>query len=472
MKHKLWLVFRIAASVTLIWLIAAVCEKLGSNRSTSAMLLLLAVLAIATLGDRVLALIASVAASLAFTYYFVDQTGNRAISNVQSVITLATMVLTAFTGSHLALRAQQRAREAIRRREEMERLNQLGRVLIAAHTVPEAAGSAVRKLVELFGLDGAVLRVEGALQDFQAGKIVGGGPVSVMRANVDGRADILELHGSQPSEEVRNAIAGMIGLVLERARSAEERARMEAAARGEELRSTVLNALAHNFKTPLTSIKAAASVLRSAADLPPAGARELIAAIDEEADRLDRLIQESLNLARIEGARANPRSEACSIPEIVDKAIEKMARYMGRREFIIEIPEDLPQVTGDRFLLEQMLLQFVDNAWKYSQPGARIRISGAASDGNVVVTVQNEGSEIPEGERERIFDKFYRGTRYRTRIEGTGLGLAIARTIAEAFRGKVWLEMESEGPAFHFALPAEAGTGGSGDREAHYIASR
>ncbi len=471
MKHKLWLVFRIAASVALIWFVAAVCERLGSNRSTPAMLLLLAVLAIATMGDRVLALIASIAASILFSYYFVDRTGVRAISNVQSAITLATMVLTAFTGSHLALRAQQRAREAIRRREEMERLNQLGRVLIAAHTVAEAAGSAVRKLVELFGVDGAVLRVEGALQDFQAGKIAGG-PVSVMRANVDGRADILELHGPQPSEEVRNAIAGMIGLVLERARSAEERARMEAAARGEELRSTVLNALAHNFKTPLTSIKAAASVLRSAADLPPAGARELIAAIDEEADRLDRLIQESLNLARIEGARANPRSEACSIPEIVDKVIEKMARYMGRREFIIDIPEDLPQVTGDRFLLEQMLLQFVDNAWKYSQPGARIRISGAASGGNVVVTVQNEGSEIPEGERERIFDKFYRGTRYRTRIEGTGLGLAIARTIAEAFRGKVWLEMESEGPAFRFALPAEAGTGGSGDREAHYIVSR
>jgi two-component system sensor histidine kinase KdpD len=471
MKQKLLVVLRIAASVAMIWLIAAVCEKLGSNRSTPAMLLLLAVLAVATLGDRLLALIASIAASLAFSYYFVDQAGNRAISNVQSVITLATMVLTAFTGSHLALRAQQRAQEAILRREEMERLNQLSRVLLAAHSVPEAAESAVRKLMELFGLDGAILRVEGALRDFQAGS-VGDGPVSIMRATVDGRADMLELHGSQPSEEVRNAIASMIGLVLERARSAEERARMEAAARGEELRSTVLNALAHNFKTPLTSIKAAASVLRSAGDLPPAGQRELIAAIDEEADRLDRLIRESLNLARIEGHRANPLSEACLIPDIVDKAISKMARYMGRREFVIDIPDDLPLVTGDPFLLEQMLLQFVDNAWKYSQPGARIRISGAASGGKVVVTVQNEGSEIPESERDLIFDKFYRGTKYRTRIEGTGLGLAIARTIAEAFRGKVWLDMEPEGPAFRFALPAEAATEGSGDREAHYIAGR
>ena len=190
MKRKLRRIVRIAASMALICLIAAVCEKLGSNRATPAMLLVLAVLAIATLGDRVLALVSSIAASLAFSFYFVDQTGARAISSVQTAITLATMVLTAFTGSHLALRAQQRAREAIRRREEMERLNELSRVLLVAHTLPEAAENAVRKLVELFNLDGAVLRVEGALQDFQAGNLAGG-PVSVMRATVDGRADML-----------------------------------------------------------------------------------------------------------------------------------------------------------------------------------------------------------------------------------------------------------------------------------------
>jgi two-component system sensor histidine kinase KdpD len=470
MNHKFWQPLRLIGSVALIWAIADVCEKLGSNRSTPAMLLLLFVLAIATLGDQALALLSSIAASLAFSYYFVDQTGARALSSIQTLFTLATMVLTAFTGSHLALRAQQRAQEAIRRRKEMERLNELSRVLLGAHTVSEAAEKAVRKLVELFNLEGAILRVEGALQDFRTGDIGGSGPVSVVRATVDGRADILELHGAQPSEEVRNAIASMIGLVLERARNAEERVRMEAASRGEEMRSTVLNALAHNFKTPLTSIKAAASMLRSANSLSAADEREMIIAIDEEADRLDRLIRESLDLARIEGHRANPRAEPCSVAGIVDSVIAKMARYLGRREFVIDIPEDLPAVMGDSFLFEQMLLQFVDNAWKYSRPGARIRVSGAPSGENVIVTVQNEGSEIPESERELIFDKFFRGSKYRTRIEGTGLGLSIARNIAEAFNGKVWLEMEASGPAFRFALPSEARAGVKGDREEHYIA--
>jgi two-component system sensor histidine kinase KdpD len=145
-----------------------------------------------------------------------------------------------------------------------------------------------------------------------------------------------------------------------------------------------------------------------------------------------------------------------------------MSRQLGGRKFIIEIPEDLPPITGDSFLLEQMLLQVVDNAWKYSRPGTPIRISCVLASGNIVLTVCNEGSEIPEEERERIFDKFYRGSRDRGVVEGTGMGLVIARTIAEAYQGKIWLDMEPEGPAFRFALPFEA-TGEIHDREPHHI---
>jgi K+-sensing histidine kinase KdpD len=191
--------------------------------------------------------------------------------------------------------------------------------------------------------------------------------------------------------------------------------------------------------------------------------------IDEEADRLTQLIRESLDLARIEGHRANPRIEECRIPAIVERVTSKMVRYFGRREFIIEIPDDLPSITGDSFLFEQMLIQVVDNAWKYSRPGSRIGISAGVSGTSLVLTVRNEGSEIPAPERDRIFDKFYRGNKDRSSIEGTGLGLAIAKSIAEAYDGKVWLDMEPSGPAFHFALPLEA-TEGTSDREPHHIA--
>ncbi|HWF10719.1 MAG TPA: ATP-binding protein [Bryobacteraceae bacterium] len=488
-----------AGSAILLCITAGVCSHLGSNRATAAMLLLLEILAIATLGDWILALLASTLASLAFSFYFVDDVGSFRLTTIEGMVTFMAMVLTAFTGSRLSIRAQRRAAEAERRRSEMERLNQFGRVLLSADRLRDAADEAVRKVVELFDLDGAVLRVAGAPHASQWGEISSagsaGGGVSIIALDSDYGGDVLELHGRQPSEEVGKALASMMRLALGRARSAEERHRVESVRRGEELHTTVLNALAHNFKTPLTSIKAAASMLRLSGRMASAHERELVVVIDEEADRLEQLIRESLDLAKLESRRQNPKTEECRMAQIVERVVSRISRYLGRREFIIDMPEDLPAITGDSFLFEQMLVQVVDNAWKYSRPGAPIRISGTATGGHMSLTVWNGGSEIPEDERDRIFDRFYRGTKDRHRIEGTGLGLAIARAIAEACDGKIWLDVEPQGPAFHFQLPLRSGpelqsesgneqpresgseppagameeTGKSNDRKQHYL---
>jgi len=475
MKRILWTAVQFAGSTVLLWGTARLGSFLGSNRTTAAMMLLLEVLAIATVGDWILALLSSSVASVAFSYYFIEVPGSYRLTSVEGVVTFAALALTALTGSRLSVRAQRRAQEAIHRREEMDRLNQLGRVLLSANSLAEASQEAVRKVVELFDLKGAVLRVAGAPHAFQWGVPISSpvsGQISIIPLDTDYGADVLELHGTQPSEEVRNTIASMIRLVLERARGAEERAHIEAIRRGEELRTTVLNALAHNFRTPLTSIKAAASMLRLSGGISSPHERELVAVIDEEADRLNQLIRESLDLAKLEARRDNPMTEECQIPQIVGRVAARMSRYLGRREFIIDIAEDLPPIMGDSFLLEQMLVQVVDNAWKYSQPGAPIRISGALSGSSIVLTVWNGGSEIPADERDRIFDRFYRGSKDRDRVEGTGLGLAIARTIAEACQGKIWLDAEPLGPAFRFELPLEAKgriAGGQGDRKQNYI---
>jgi len=467
MKRTFLTAVQFAGSVILLCGTARFCDYFGTNSVIAAMMLLLEVLAIATLGDWILALLSSTVASLAFSYYFIEEAGNFRLSTLEGFVTFGAMALTALTGSRLSVLAQRRAQEAIRRREEMERLNQLGRVLLGANSVAEASEDAVRKVVELFDLQGAVLRVSGTPHAFQSG-VPAAGEISVIPLGTDYGADVLELHGTQPSEEVRNALASMIRLVLERARGAEERARIEAIRHGEELRTSVLNALAHNFRTPLTSIKAAASMLRLSGRIPTAEERELIVVIDEEADRLNQLIRESLDLAKLEARRAYPMTEECLIPDIVGRVAAKMSRYLGRREFNIDIAEDLPPLTGDSFLLEQMLVQVVDNAWKYSQPGAPIRISAAVSGASIVLTVWNGGSEIPEDERDRIFDRFYRGARDRHRVEGSGLGLSIARTIAEAYQGKIWLDVEPLGPAFRFELPVGA-EGRLHDRKQHYI---
>lgn len=466
-KGNLWIGLQIGGFALLMWATARVCRLFGATRSTAAMLLLLEVLGIATLGDPILALISSAIASFTLSRYLSEPIGSLHLTTARDGVSFAAMALTALIVSQLSIRTQRRMREAIDRREEMERLHQFGSVLIAANTMAEAAENAVSKAVELFGLKGAALHIEGIARPFQWGTMTGD-RVATVPLDAGSRAGVLELCGARLSDEVASALASMICLVLERARSAEERAELEATRRGEELRSTVLNALAHDFRTPLTSIKAAASTLRASGEPRLTGERELIAVIDEEADRLNQLIRESLELAKLEGSRINPRNEDCEISRVVDRVVARIERFLGSRELILEVPNDLPPIAGDSFLLEQMLLQVVDNAWKYSRPGTPIRISAALAGPNLVLTVRSEGGEIPESERERIFEKFYRGSRDRFAVEGTGLGLVIAKTIAESHGGRIWLDNEPQGPAFCFAFPVE-GAKRLHDREMHHI---
>jgi two-component system, OmpR family, sensor histidine kinase KdpD len=261
------------------------------------------------------------------------------------------------------------------------------------------------------------------------------------------------LYGSTPSPEVQSALASLVRLALDRARAAEESARMEAVQRGEEMRNTVLNALAHNFRTPLTSIKAAASTLRSDSPVNAEERGELVAVIDEEADRLHRLIRNSLDLVRIEAHRTEPRVEECNLGEMATKVSSDLKRYFGRRSLSLDIEPDLPLLRADRFLMEQMLLQVLDNAWKYSAPNARVWIAARRRDQGMILTVHNEGSQIPASERELIFGKFYRGASFEHVVQGTGLGLSIARSIAEAHGGSLWVEEGPRGPVFCFSMP-------------------
>jgi two-component system, OmpR family, sensor histidine kinase KdpD len=457
----------VAACTLAVWAIARVVFWLfPSQDAVAAMLLLLCVLAIATLGDRVLAVATSLAASISFSYYFIDS-ASFSINSPEGAVAFVGMLVTALTGSQLSLGIQTRAAESERRRGEMEKLQQLGTVLLTTHTVTEAAGKALQEIVAQFG-GGAILRVDGVSTSFHAGATGGAGKIPIV-VHTPNKKGTLELYGMEPSVEVRSALVNLLGLMLDRAAAAEERTRIESAQRGEELRNTILNALAHSFRTPLTCIKAAASMMRGSDGVPGTYSRELVAVIDEEADRLDSLIRDSLDLARIQSRQVNPRVEDCSIAVVVAGVLEKMKRYLKRQMVIVQVPDDLPRVRGDRFLLEQMVTQVLDNAWKYAAAGARIWVSAYQAGEEVMLTIRNEGKQIPEEERNLVFNRFYRGARSRGSIAGTGLGLAIARTIAEAHGGRVWLETATEGPVFRFALPAGAREE-EYDRESHCIA--
>ena len=450
MKRALTSCLRAAVVIVLLQGLAALSFRMHANRATASMALVLAVLGVAALGDWLLAVIGSIAAGLALSWYYIEAVGSLRITTPEGWITFSALLITALGGSRLAISARRRADEAERRRQDMERLQRLGQALLLRTTLAEVAECAVSQAVELFRVSGAEIRLEGQTAAVRAGSFVAADTAVLVQLD---RHSVLEIRGTPPSPEALSALSHVVGLALGRARGLEDRARVEAERRGEELRSIVLNGLAHNFRTPLTAIKAASSSLRGASYIPEGPGRELAQIIDEEADRLDRLIGESLSFARIESHRASPRIEECSIADIVDKVLARLARHLAGRELVVDIPVNLQTVSGDRFLLEQMFFEVVDNAWKYSTPGSRIRIDASAEGNNIVLTVASQGDEIADNERELIFAKFYRGAVRRSSIEGTGVGLAVARAIANAHRGSIRLDSESGGQSFRFTLP-------------------
>lgn len=253
-------------------------------------------------------------------------------------------------------------------------------------------------------------------------------------------------------------------------RDAFERAsQAEALRRSERLKSALLDAVTHDIRTPLTSIKASVTTLLdelrtqtdSASTLDIEGRRDMLEVIDEEADRLDRFVEGLVELARIEAGELELRRRWGAVDEIVMAALERAQPLTNRHTVEISIEKDLPVVRVDAKAVAQVIYTLVDNAAKYSPAGTRIKVSAAKADGEMVrLTVEDEGPGVPAKLRERVFDKFFRAMRdgdTGTQPSGTGMGLAIARGIVEAHGGHIWIEDPAWGPGTRMALTLPLG---------------
>jgi two-component system sensor histidine kinase KdpD len=266
----------------------------------------------------------------------------------------------------------------------------------------------------------------------------------------------IALRADHLSPIVADAIASIAAIALERSRSLEKETRAEAARQSEQLRTAVLDALAHAFKTPLTTILAASSGLLEAGTLNAQEA-ELVTLIDDQSVVLNDLTTRLLQTARLEGAEIHLRREECSLGELIDEVVEPFRAQFGTRPARILVPDREVPISGDSHLIITALRQLVDNAIKYSDPGTAITISAAGSgepdDGEILISVHNDGPAIRPEDRERIFDRFYRSPGTEHRAAGTGLGLSITKKIAEAHQGRVWTASGEKGATFFFALP-------------------
>jgi two-component system sensor histidine kinase KdpD len=250
-------------------------------------------------------------------------------------------------------------------------------------------------------------------------------------------------------------------------RTAFERAsHAEALRQSERLKSALLDAVTHDIRTPLTSIKASVTTLLEEAPeneingepirLDDEGRREMLEIINEECDRLNRFVEGLIELARIEAGQLQLRRHWGTIEEMISSALERASKLTVNHRIVVEIERELPAARVDARAVSEVIYTLVDNAAKYSQPGATIRVTARAADEIIRVAVEDEGCGIPVELRERVFDKFFRAMRAGdVASSGTGLGLAIARGIVEAHGGRIWIEERASGRGSRvvFTLP-------------------
>jgi two-component system sensor histidine kinase KdpD len=446
---------------------------LHANSPTAAFSYLLLILVLATRAGMKESILASVASMLTYNYFFLPPIGTLTVADPQNWVALFVFLVTAITASHLSASARRKAEEALKREHELQRMYDFSRALMLGHSSEDLVAKVPQHIRELFDIQEVGLYdrdsdkisfVSSAHLDDEILREVANTGVAFSRAEVNALVVPVRFGGQYLgslgvaggaglSDVVLQSISQVVAVALERARAEELADRAETARRNEQLKSTLLDAFAHEFKTPLTSIKAAATTVLSRRGLDDSE-QDLLRVVDEEVDRLNTLVSEALELARFGSGTVKLHRGLHRIPDLVNAAIAPLRRAIENRPIQISIDGEMPEIELDSRLAELALRQLVDNALKYSTPSTPVEITALMGKDAVVVSVANTGPAIPQSERSLVFEKYYRGRQVRTRVPGSGMGLAIARDIIEAHGGRLWLSPATEGRVqFSFTLP-------------------
>jgi two-component system sensor histidine kinase KdpD len=464
-----------AAGLAAVALVTLIGFRLHLNVSTIGSLYFLIVVIVAVVWGFWEASITSLIAVNCLNYYFIPPVFTFRVSDPEDWVALATFEISALIVSRLSARVQGQARAEARQRSQVQKLYELSRRILfldRRQTIGPQIVSLVQETfrtesVALFDATLARLDATGARAGeleqlarsayFQDGAVAGSGGASAHALRLGSKpVGAIAFGGPELDRPTIVAVASLAAIALERARSFEKESRAEAARQTEQLRTAVLDALAHAFKTPLTAILTASSGLLDAGRLSPDDA-ELAALIDEQAEHLNRMTTELLQMARIDAAEVRLRRDRLSVLTLIEDAVAQYREQLqGRRVEVSDAGSSL-EVQGDREILTTALGQFIDNASRYSTPGSPISVSAGEELGEIVVSVHNEGPPIRPADRERIFERFYRAEESRHRAPGTGLGLSIVKKAAEAHGGRAWVvSEESTGTTFFLALPRGA----------------
>jgi two-component system sensor histidine kinase KdpD len=462
---------RSAVGITALVVLTGSALLLHLNLATVGPLYFLSIVLVALHWGFWQATVVSAVAVLCECYFFVPPVYSFDIADAQSSLALVVFEASALLVSRLSAREQRNASDAHARRRSMERLYELSRKTLQLDLRQAPAPHLLNLIKQIFEVDAI------ALFDADLGSVERQGVLPVdaeeMAKNtcyfeIDKDYDELRLSrrvlrlGTAPigalllTGEVDSltvdAIASLVAMTFDRYRSFASETKAEAAHQNEQLRTTVLDGLAHAFKTPLTAIRTASSGLLEFGDLKPVHA-DLASLIDEQAVLLNDLTTRLLQTARLEAVEVNLKKQDIAIVELIEKVAAEQQGRLGDHRLQVSIPDKSLATRGDRDLLAAILTQFVDNAVKYSDPGSCIEISAQESASDVLIAVKNQGPLIRHQDRELIFERFYRCPGTIDRIPGTGIGLSIAKKAAEVHNGHVWvISNEQEGTTFYLSI--------------------
>lgn len=399
---------------------------------------------------------------LTFNYFFIPPYYTLAVHRPTDVVILVIFLVVAVVISQLVGRMQASLIAATAREREATQLYELSIALTGLHNERAIAQILARQVQEVSQGEHVKINITGAeLFSFhlpetpsprRAVELIV--PIQAARG-VLGEILLWKAAPIISSREKRllEIFASQGALALERARLAQAESRARVLEESDHLKSILLSSVSHELRTPLSTIKAAASSLRGNEVSWDSLARiELVAAIDDEADHLNMLVGNLLDMSRIESGALKPKREWNILSEIVGSVLSRMRHSADEHQLDIEIPENLPFVPVDYVQMGQVFTNLISNSLKYAPSNTRIHIRAQVEGDAIHVQVSNQGPQVPTEHLERIFDKFYRITAA-DRVTGTGLGLSICKGIIEAHGGRIWAENTVDGLAFNFTLP-------------------
>src|ERR1700730_506344 len=418
-------------SVAIVCVITLVYYRvLHVNHTTVALSFLLAILAVSAVWGMAVSVFMSVLAMLALNYFFLPPIGMFTVADPQNWVALIAFLVTSITGSQLSSRIRTEADEAHHRRREVERLYRFSRKLLGEGNVIQLMNAIPDYIVESFEAGAAELFLPQKDKFYRSGFGAAHLDEEKMKTafvndeiSSDAQAGVyfipvrlgvrpigsLGISGSQLSRQSVGAVSTLVAIAIERARAVEQLGQTEAERQGERLKSALLDSVTHDFRTPLTSMKAAVSSLLSSFSSDGTHTRELLSIINEECDRLNRLVEEAGEMAKLEAGEITLDLGAVPVEEIVDAALAHCSSSLAGRAVDVRIAADLPAVYADRERAKEALVQLINNANLYSPKDQPITVAAEVMGDIISISVADRGPGIDDFEQTMIFDKFYRG---------------------------------------------------------------